>query len=142
MKITKYFVTYLSPGTFFSETTTEEIEDWDIALAVRMSYGIKERHSATPYGFFFTTRERGWDDFDSKEINKSNIYYLGGNIWTLKELEELNNPEYEILIQNMKTNHWDKVIVNNNSWRSIQPLKEDDVVLQYVALQQPAREKK
>jgi hypothetical protein len=131
MKMTKYYVTFLSPGTFVSESTTEEIHDWDIALAIKMSYGIKERYGATPYGFFFTTRERGWDDFDSKEINKSNMYYLGGRVWTLGELEVLNNPEYDILIQNMKSNHFDNVIINNNSWQSIQPFKDGDIVLQY-----------
>lgn len=98
----KNFVTFFSPGTFFSEETTKEISEWDVDLAMKMARDICERYNAKPYGFKFYTRERNENDFDSKEINQSGLFYLGGKVFTLKELEDKNDPEDEILIRNMK----------------------------------------
>jgi hypothetical protein len=131
MKLTKHYVTFLSPGTFVSEETTKEISSWDVDLALEILPNIKERYKATPYGFFFTTRERDEDDFDSKQTKESGMYFLGGYIFTLKELETIRNPDDEILIQNMKSNNWDRIIMNDNSWRVTQPLRKGDIVLQY-----------
>jgi len=36
-----------------------------------------------------------------------------------------------ILISNMENNGYDKIIVNTNSWKWTQPLRESDIVLQY-----------
>ena len=127
----KHFVVFLSPGTFFSEDISKKIEDWNVDVAIEMSYAIKERYGATPYGFYFITRERGPDDLDSKITKKSNMYYLGGEVFTLKQLQEINDPDQRILRDNMKINNWDKIIVNTNSWRWTQPLLEGDVVLEY-----------
>ena len=73
----KHFVTFLSPGTFFHEETTREVDSWDVDAAVTQSRQILERHNATPFGFYFTTRERGEDDFNSREVARSGTYYLG-----------------------------------------------------------------
>lgn len=125
----KHFVTFLSPGTFVAEDTTKDVDDWDVDKALELAVGIVERHGAKPYGFYFSTRERGEQDFDSKETKRSGMYYIGGKIRTLQEVEAENDPENSILISNMKCNHWDKILVNTNSWKWTQPLKDGDVVL-------------
>jgi hypothetical protein len=125
----KHFVTFFSPGTFFAEQTTKPIESWDVDAAVKMARTVKERYNARPYGFQFSTRERGHDDLDSKVTKKSVMYYLGGKVETLKEVEARNDPKEDILRSNMRGNGWDKIIVNDNSWRSVQPLEKGDKVL-------------
>lgn len=124
----KHFVTFLSPGTFVAEETTKEIDSWDVNKAIEMSKGIVERYNAIPYGFFFTTRERGESDFDSKETKRSNLYYLGGEILTLEQVKS-RYPDKDILISNMEINHYEKIVVNTNSWMCVRPLEKDDVIL-------------
>lgn len=126
---TAHFVTFLSPGTLVAENTTKPIESWDVDAAVKMARGVKERHGAVPYGFYFTTRERDDDELDSREAARSDFFYLGGRIETLAEIEERDKPEEHILRSNMRCNGWDRVVVNDNSWRWTQPLKKGDVVL-------------
>lgn len=125
----RHFVTFYSPGTLFAETTTMEIKKWDIELAVEMSKGVIERYNAVPYGFKFTTRERKMNELDSKQVKQSCFYYLGGDVFTLKQLKELNDPHNDTLIRNMECNNWEKVVINSNSWKWTQPLEKGDVVL-------------
>ena len=127
----KHFVTFYSPGTFVSEYTSKEIDSWDVNKAMEMARNIKERHSAIPYGFRFSTRERGAEDLDSRETEVSNMYYLGGRIRHLDFIILENKPDEQILISNMKMNGWDRVIENTNSWKITQPLEEGDVVLEW-----------
>lgn len=57
------------------------------------------------------------------------MYYLGGKILTLKDVEARNDPGDRILISNMRGNDLDRVIENCNSWKVTQPfLKGDEVV--------------
>ena len=127
--VEQHFVRFFSPGTFVAETTDKPIDTWDVDQAVEMAKSIVERHGATPYGFVFITRGRGPKDLDSHEIKRSaGVYYLGGKVETLAEIKARNNPDDRILISNMEGNGWAKV-VNTNSWRWTQPLKEGDVVL-------------
>lgn len=127
----KHFVTFYSPGTFVSEMSSKEIDSWDVKVAMEMARNIKERHSATPYGFRFSTRERGKNDLDSKEVAVSNMYYLGGRVRHLDFIIVENKPDEQILISNMKMNGWNRVIENTNSWKITQPLEEGDVVLEW-----------
>jgi hypothetical protein len=127
----KYFVTFCSPGTFFSETSELPIDSWDGIKAVKMAKTIKERHGATPYGFYFTTRTRGPKDLDSKVTKTSGMYFLGGKVETLKEIEKRNDPSEDILRSNMRCNKWNRVITNTNSWKITLPLKDEDIVLDY-----------
>lgn len=126
----KHFVTFYSPGTFFPEKTTKPIDEWDIIKAAKMAKTITERHSAKPFGFRFSTRERKDDEFDSKVTKTSNMYYLGGKIMTLSEIKLQRDPKNNILISNMENNGWDRVIENNNSWRVTRPLEKGDIVLE------------
>lgn len=125
----KHFVTFLSPGTLVSEETTKPIESWDVDTAVLMASEVKERYGALPYGFRFSTRARDADDLDSKTIKTSGIYYLGGKIETLAEVEARNDPTERVLRANMRGNGIDRVVVNNNSWRFTAALGKNDVVL-------------
>lgn len=126
--IKKHFVKFLSPGTFVHEETTKPIDSWCIDTAVEMARGIVERHNAKPFAFSFVTRSRGKDDFNSKETKRSGRYYLGGRVLSLDGVKR-EMPEEEILQANMRCNGWDKIVVNDNSWRICQPLWKDDVVL-------------
>lgn len=123
------YVTFYSPGTFFNEESTKEIDSWTIQEAVNMSKEITERHNSKPYGFQFITRGREDSELDSKVIARSNMYYLGGTILTLAEVKAENDPENKILISNMEMNNWDRIIVNNNSWKHTAVFKDDDIVL-------------
>lgn len=125
----RHFVTFYSPGTFVSETTEREIASWDTALACEMAKNIVERHGARPYGFRFSTRERGDNDLDSRVVETSGTYYLGGTILSLDDIRSRNDPGDRILISNMQNNGYDFVIENVNSYRITLPLSENDHVL-------------
>ena len=125
----KHFVEFYSPGTFISESTSKEIDSWDVDKAVEMSKTIFERHGAKPYGFRFITRERKEDELDSSVAETSNMYYLGGEIYTLEQIKAKNNPADSILISNMERNGWNRIIVNTNSWKFTAPFLVGDVVL-------------
>ena len=125
----KHFVTFFSPGTMVAETTTKGIASWNVEEAKRMAGEIKERRGAKPYGFQFTTRGRGKNDLDSKVVDRSLFYYLGGVVLTIEEIKARNSPKDSTLISNMECNGWDRIIQNDNSWRWVQPLEDGDVVL-------------
>ncbi len=125
----KNFVTFYSSGSLVSEATTKEIDNWDAAQAKAMACEIKERHGAKPYGFRFETKSRGDNDLDSKVTDTSPMYYLGGEVLTLEDVKAKNDPNDRILISNMESNGYDKIIVNNNSWKFTAPLNKDDIVL-------------
>lgn len=130
----KHFVLYYSPGTFVAEQTLKPIDCWDVETAKEMAQDITERYGATPYGFCFVTKARSDEELDSKETARSNMYYLGGEIQTLEQIERRNNPDDRVLIQNMRCNGFNRVVVNNNSYKCTQPLYEKDVVLEFEAL--------
>lgn len=127
----KHFVHFFSPGTFVAEETVKPIESWNIEEAQAMARSIKERYDARPYGFCFVTRERKKGELDSKEVKRSSTYFLGGEVLTLKQVKARNDPNDKILISNMEGNGWDRIVDNRNSWRWIQPLRKDDVVLDF-----------
>lgn len=128
--IQKHFVTFLSPGTFLSEETTKPISGWNVDEALGMVSSVHERYGATPYGFYFTTRTRGPDDLDSKQSARSVMYYLGGEVETYDQVVARNDPKDETLLWNMRTNGYDRIITNRNSWKFTAALKADDVVLE------------
>lgn len=131
--VTKHFVEFLSPGTFTAESTRRPIDSWDVEAAKEMARAVKERHGATPYGFRFLTYSRGPDDLDSSLASKSPMYFLGGKVRTLKDVERDNRPDEDILRTNMRNNGWGRIITNCNSWRWTLPLEDEDVVLEFAA---------
>jgi hypothetical protein len=83
-----------------------------------------------PYGFQFSTRKRGPNDLDSKETKRSGTYFLGGRIETVETIAKRRDPKERILLDNMRGNGWEKVVINDNSYRWTQPLRHGDVVLE------------
>lgn len=128
----KHFVTFYSPGTFVAEDTSKPIDSWDPDVAKGMAKDITERYHATPYGFRFTTRRRKDDELDSCVVATSPMYYLGGVIETVEQVKARADGDRDrILISNMECNDWERVITNSNSWKWVQPLMDDDVVLEW-----------
>ncbi len=125
----KNYVTFYSPGSFVSESTTKDIDSWEVSEAESMAETIKERYGSKPYGFKFATRSRSNAELDSKVTATSPMYYLGGDVLTLEDVKARNDPDDRILISNMEINGYDKIIVNNNSWKFTAPLNEGDIVL-------------
>ena len=105
----KRFVTFYSPGTFVAESTTKPVANWDVSKAVEMLSGIRARHGAHPYGFQFYTMRRGLRDFEPVEIDRSPMYYVNCKVQTLDDVEA-EGPSSKTLAQNMRTNHWKRVI--------------------------------
>jgi hypothetical protein len=128
--IEKHFVTFVSPGTLVPETTTKEIDSWDVDKATEMAREVRERYNATPYSFHFTTRSNE-GELDSKETARSCNYFLGGQVLTLQDVKDRNDSKDSILISNMENNGYDRVVQNDNSWRATLPLGENDVVLEF-----------
>lgn len=137
--VQQHFVTFYSPGTFVAEDTSRRISSWDTDEAVRMAGEIVERYNARPYGFRFTTRARGPSDLDSAVVATSGMYFLGGKVETLAEVEARNDPSEDILRGNMRGNGYARVVVNTNSWKWTQPLEDGDVVLDVVLPAPPER---
>lgn len=126
----KHYVVFYSPGTLFSETSSYEIDSWDVDKAVEMSKNVSERYNARPYGFKFVTRSRSDNELDSKQAASSNMYYLGGTVRTREEVLAGTDPKESILRSNVK---YDtdviKILVNTNSYMFTTGLYEGDVVL-------------
>ncbi len=75
----KHFVTFLSPGTFVHEETTNPIDSWDVEKACNMAHKIVERHASRPFAFQFSTRERKDDELDSRVVKESGRYFLSSD---------------------------------------------------------------
>lgn len=127
----KHFVTFYSPGTFFHEETTKEIESWDVQLAKKMAHTITERYHATPFAFQFSTQKGGGENWNPKIVKESPKYYLGGKIETLSEVKARATEKDRILISNMECNGWKRIITNTNSYRITQPFQDKDILLEW-----------
>lgn len=134
----KHFVTFLSPGTFVSETTAKPIDAWDPVQAVKMAEAIVERHGARPYGFYFATflvadpipdGEGGTLDVQAKEVERSGVYHLGGKVESFDEVVARNDPKEETLRQNMDWNDYAYVCTTTNSYKHTAIFDEKDVVV-------------
>ena len=126
----RHFVQFFSPGTLVAETTTLDIDSWDIEKALEMASAVKERYEATPYGFRFLTRSRNDDDLDSKVSAKSPMYYLPHcKVETLDEVKARNDPSERILRSNMENNGYSRIVTTTEGWSWTMPLGEEDIVL-------------
>ena len=117
-------VTFYSPGTFAPETSTLVIQEWDVDQALRLAFNVTERHGARPFSFRFNTEE------DGKPVASSPLYYIGGCIRTLAEVEADNLPNEEILRLNMRNNGIARVVETNTSYKHTAELNDDDIVLE------------
>ena len=126
----KHFVRFFSPGTFVAEMQEQEVPAWDVDIAVELAETITERHGAIPYGFVFLTRERGQEDLDSHITETSPMHYLPHcRVETIEDVENRDDPDEEILLDNMRANGWNRIVTTTKGWKWNQPLREDDIVL-------------
>ncbi len=134
----KHYVTFYSPGTLFSESTTKPIGKRDTREAVAMAEQIVERYGAKPYGFRFETRivkdpvpdgEGGTLEVQPKTIDESGTYFLGGTLETLDDLERRAEPRDEICRSNMRRNGYPIVCSVVNGYKSTHPFTDDDFVV-------------
>lgn len=141
----KHYVTFESPGTLFSETTTKAVESWDVRLAVMLAADVEERYGAKPYGFRFFTRLETDEtvEVDGEKLRvepkviaeSPGIYYLGDpaartwSLFSLDELERAGAKDTEILRSNMRGNGWPIVIESRRSFKCVRPFEEADVVV-------------
>lgn len=134
----KYKVEFLSPGTFVSESSSQDICSCDTAKAVEMSKSITERHGAKPFGFRFQTLlvhddvpdgEGGLLKVESKVVNTSGIHFLGGIVESYDEVVARNDEKEEILRSNMQGNGYWFICTNTNSFKSTLPFAENDVIV-------------
>lgn len=136
--IERHYVKFFSPGTFMSETTVHPIDSWDTRKAVEMAERVVERYGAKPYGFTFLTMleaepvgdgRGGKLKVEPRCLRTSGMHHLGGKIETLDEVEARNSPKENILRLNMAGNGYWIVCVTTNSYRSVQPFDEKDVLV-------------
>lgn len=135
----KHYVTFHSPGTFFNESSTKEIDSWNIKKAVEMSKDVTERYGAKPFAFSFSTYledDKGVSDgrggsmkIEPKRIAKSANHFLGGHCMTYELAVLKNDPDEEILRSNMKNNRMWTVCVNTNSYKTVQQFDGEDVIV-------------
>lgn len=132
----KNYVTFLSPGTFTSESTTKEVPEIHPPLAARMAREIAERHGAKPYGFIFEERIvhdpipdgiGGTLNVQSKTLLSTGIYFLTGTVRRYDEIPETKDTH--ILRANMRGNDWPLVIENTNSYRTTMVYESKDCVV-------------
>lgn len=132
----KHYVTFYSPGTLFSEQSSQEIAEWSPPLACKLSQEITERHGAKPYGFRFETRlvsdpvddgEGGKLNVASKEVASSGIHFITGE---LKRYDDIPNvPEFRMLRSNMRCNGYWVIVENTNSFKSTLPFEADAILV-------------
>ena len=132
----KHIVEFYSPGTFFFENSSKEISDWSVEKAILMSQSVVERYGAKPYAFRFYTLlvsdpvpdgRGGFLDVSSKEINKSKLYYLGGEIKTIEDIKQENNKDNDILLSNMDCNYDSHIVVKQMG--RCRPFFEDSCII-------------
>lgn len=126
-----YYIEFYSPGTFTSEVTLKEVDKVNynnVGLAKELARNIVERHGAKPYAFRFIKRARGTEQLDARVVERSCMYFLGGRVETLEDVQA-KGPS--ILLSNMKNNGIARVLVNDNSYRSCTQMQDGDVVLEW-----------
>ena len=135
--ITKHYVTFVSPGTFFSETSRRPIAACDIKTACKMAKSVEERYGATPYGFYFTTFvtaapvQIGGKTFKTEEKKQaeSGMHFITG---TLRRYNQTTfGPDEEILKSNVESNGYWVLVENRNSYRCVQPFDESALLIDW-----------
>ncbi|PRY33857.1 hypothetical protein CLV58_1196 [Spirosoma oryzae] len=106
--MTKHFVEYLYPGSFFSESIIEEVLVRDIFLPVKTNGYLGE-----PFGYRFydqTIVNTSTETLTGSKQNVSGTYYFG-KTYSQDEVKLVGGTD--ILVDNMRMNRWEKVVKTN-----------------------------
>jgi hypothetical protein len=135
MKKTDYYILFLSPGTFVSETNREKVPraDHNVEHALELAKGIVQRYGAKPYAFRFETKRceetmsNGKVCRSEPEVTSSGLHYIDGEVLTLDDIAD--TEQNAILRSNMRCNDYPAVVRTCNGYMHHAPLGRDDVVL-------------
>lgn len=120
MTTRKTYVEFLLPGTFMPEMITREVVDRQVE-----TLDIPKNAYAFSFYDVLSTEAEG-ELLESGELNKSGRYYVGARVLTLKEVER-EYPNERILIDNIRFNHWDEIILCRTG--NFQPPQDGDVFI-------------
>jgi len=118
------YVEFLYPGAFVNETSVEEVKDRDIDK-------LKIPDNAFGFRFFDVLENKTIVDDEfvkmtSDRINKSPMHYYGGQVYTKEDvIREV--PNNEILLKNMESNDWDKIVKTRMG--NFQPFEKTDIFI-------------
>jgi len=116
--MTKHYIKFLHPGSFWPEETIIEIEDRSKIPEVPKT--------AFAYEFFdMEETELDGEKLYGNRKNKSARTYLG-EVLTYEQVEK-SVPDSRILLSNMKSNGWEKIVKTRMG--NFQPLEEGDTVI-------------
>lgn len=123
--MTTFHAEYDLPGSFFGEAVSRELPERSVAAA----------KAAAPKSAFAFTLFECPDPVDlgpeyrviPKRQNVSGKHFLGGQIFTLEEIEALGRSEDSILLSNMRSNRWHRVI--RTSMGNWQPFEETSCIV-------------
>lgn len=99
--MTKHYVEFMYAGSFFSESSLEEIKSRDAKIKMpkgAYSYTIYDREEI----------KTGKETLTGKLKNPSKIYIIG-EVYDIERVKK-EVPDSRILVRNMECNKWDKVI--------------------------------
>jgi len=126
--IRKTYIEFVYPGYILNETSTKEVKSRDTAK-------VKVPDGAFGFKFFDILEATVEADgkpvkLTSARINESPMYYYGGRIYTRAEVAR-EVPNNQILLANMDSKGWDKVIKTRA--RNFQPFEKTDVFVEATA---------
>lgn len=118
------FVRFLFPGLIVSESTSVAVrDDYTEQQAIKDAEAMKPDK---PYAFQFVVKGREDHELDSRVIQESGLYFIGGRVSTVDEIEARNDPRDSILIGNMRRNDYHRVV---ETGRGTYPLGANDRVV-------------
>ena len=135
LTLTKHYVVFSSPGSFFHEKSEHEIGEWNTHEAVRIAGTVVERHGARPFGFHFETRLTangliaGVLRVEPKTIKTSGMHFINGRVVTYDDVVARNDPQEQILLSNMRNNDSVLICETRNGYLSTNEYREDACVV-------------
>lgn len=121
----RHEVVFLSPGSFRSAETIQEIESWDVALAIERVHTIREKYGARPFGFQFRTSvgvtyEDRWHSLSTWKGFCSGTYFINGVVETLEEFSAHAETATDRLVaRNMRNLNISHVVTTHNIWKHV-----------------------
>lgn len=134
-------VIFYSPGTLFSETSSRDVQSWDVRLALDLASDISERYGAKPFGFRFVTYTTadpvpdgigGTLEVERKKTKESPMHYIDGCLMTLDDVRK--EPKNDTLIFNMEANGIARVVtgpVRGKNFRWTHEFHEGDLLFDF-----------